>query len=109
MVLMLPRKTRQQVRSVVSTANSRMAPYYSFDDELDVNGKAYVVLDRYDGWQKLAEGIPAAYLMQQPGQPKPPQLHVDKKDWPLDLNGKPLHPWKWTHYLRRARVAGILP
>jgi hypothetical protein len=76
------------------------AAYYSFDDEIDVHGKGYVVLDRYDGWQKLAKDTPPAYLMQQLGEPKPPQPHVEEKDWPLDFNGNPVHPWKWTHYLR---------
>jgi hypothetical protein len=76
------------------------AAYYNFDDEIDVYGKAYVVLDRRGGWQKLAKGIPAEYLMQRRGEPKPPQPHVAKEDWPKNLNGEPEHPWKWTHYLR---------
>jgi hypothetical protein len=73
--------------------------YFSYGDEIDVKGKSYAVIGRKQGWQKLAEGVPPEYLMRQPGQPKPPQPFVDKKDWPLDFNKQPAHPWKWCNYL----------
>jgi hypothetical protein len=73
--------------------------YFSRSEKVSTHGQAYIVLDRRAGWQKLAEGVPPEYLMQEAGKPKPPQPHVDKEDWPPDLNGKPAHPWKWVHYL----------
>jgi hypothetical protein len=73
--------------------------YFAFAEEIDVHDQAYVVLDRRVGWQKLAKDTPPEYLMQQPGEPRPPQPHVEEKDWPLNLNGEPEHPWKLTHYL----------
>jgi hypothetical protein len=68
-------------------------------DKFETKNKSFAVLDRHQGWQKLAEGIPPEYLMRTPGQPKPQQPFVDKKDWPLDLNKQPAHPWKWTEFL----------
>jgi hypothetical protein len=79
--------------------------YYSFADQIDVDGASFAMLDRRKGWQKLAKGCSPEYLMQEHGKPKPPQPHVDEKDWPLDLNGKPAHPWKLTHYLYLLNVA----
>jgi hypothetical protein len=73
--------------------------YYAFQDKLDVAGRAYAALDKVRGWQKLEEGCPPEYLMQRPGDPRPPQPSVPEADWPLNLNGVPEHPWKWTHYL----------
>jgi hypothetical protein len=73
--------------------------YYNLAEEIDVSGRRFVVLDRLDGWQKLAEGHPPEYLMQKPGEPRPQRPHVEEKDWPLNLNGVPEHPCKWTHYL----------
>jgi hypothetical protein len=73
--------------------------YCSYSDEIDVRGRAFIVLDRLDGWQKLAKESPPEYLMQKPGEARPQQPHVDKKHWPKNLNGMPEHPWKWTHYL----------
>jgi hypothetical protein len=73
--------------------------YFSYADEIDVSGRAFGVLDRLDGWQKLAKEAPPEYLMQKPGEARPQQPHVDKKHWPKNLNGVPEHPWKWTHYL----------
>jgi hypothetical protein len=73
--------------------------YFSYGDKLDVKGKTFAVLDRVAGWQKLQKDYSPEYLMRDPGQPKPPQPHVPKEEWPLDLNGAPAHPWKWTHYL----------
>jgi hypothetical protein len=73
--------------------------YYDLAEEIDVSGRRFVVLDRLDGWQKLAEARPPEYLMQKPGEPPPPRPHVEEKDWPLNLNGVPEHPCRWTHYL----------
>jgi hypothetical protein len=73
--------------------------YESFGDKIDVEGKAYAVINRRQGWQKLQKDCPPEYLMRQTGEPKPTQPFVDKKDWPLNLNHVPEHPWKWTHYL----------
>jgi hypothetical protein len=73
--------------------------YYNFKEKMDVRGRDFVVLDRVEGWQKLEKGCAPEYLMQKLGEPKPPQPHVDEKDWPLDLNNEPKHPWKWTRFL----------
>jgi hypothetical protein len=64
-----------------------------------VKGRTFAAIDKTDGWQKLAEGVPPEYLMRKPGQPRPPRPHVDKKDWPINLNDEPEHPWKLTRYL----------
>jgi hypothetical protein len=73
--------------------------YFAYDEKADVRDRAYVVLDRRVGWQKLAKDTPPEYLMQKAGEPRPPRPHVDKKDWPPNLNNVPEHPWKLTHYL----------
>jgi hypothetical protein len=73
--------------------------YFSYSDEIDVRGRAFIVLDRINGWQKLAKETPPEYLMQKAGEARPLQPRVDKKHWPKNLNGLPEHPWKWTHYL----------
>jgi hypothetical protein len=73
--------------------------YYSFADMIDVDDRTFVVLDRREGWQFLKKDCPPEYLMRAPGEPRPPQPHVDKAAWPLNLNGQPDHPWKLTHYL----------
>src|SRR5690242_17656417 len=82
-----------------TTLNFKDAEYYAFGDKLDVRERRFVVLDRCSGWQKLAKECPPEYLIWKTGEPKPPQPHVEEKDWPLNLNGAPEHPWKWTHYL----------
>jgi hypothetical protein len=73
--------------------------YYSFTDQIDVHGASHAVLDIRQGWQKLAEGCPPEYLMREHGKPRPPQPHVDEKDWPIGLSGNPEHPWRLTWYL----------
>ena len=73
--------------------------YFAYSESFNVKGRTFAAIDKRDGWQKLAEGIPPEYLMRQPGQLRPPRPHVDEKDWPLDLNNKPAHPWKLTRYL----------
>jgi hypothetical protein len=73
--------------------------YFAFTDRLKVEGKTYAAFDKTEGWQKLQKDCPPEYLMRTPGEPRPPQPHVDQKDWSLDLNGKPQHPWKLTYYL----------
>lgn len=73
--------------------------YESFGDTIDVTNKSYAVIDRVQGWQKLERDCPPEYLVRKTGEPKPAQPHVDKEAWPLNLNGEPQHPWKWTHYL----------
>jgi hypothetical protein len=73
--------------------------YESFGEAIDVEDTSYAVIDRVQGWQKLQRDCPPEYLVRATGEPKPAQPFVDKKDWPLDLNGNPSHPWKWTHYL----------
>jgi hypothetical protein len=73
--------------------------YFAFTDKINVDGKAYAVLDKRDGWQKLAKDCPPEYLMRVPGEPRPPQPFVDKKDWPTGLDGEPEHPWRLTCYL----------
>jgi hypothetical protein len=73
--------------------------YLSFGDKLDVKNKSYACIDRVAGWQMLQRDCEPQYLMRQPGEPKPPQPQVPKENWPLDLNGQPQHPWRWTDYL----------
>lgn len=73
--------------------------YLSFKDKIDVRERRFVVLDRREGWQLLKKDCPPEYLMRTPGQPRPPQPHVEKAEWPLNFNGVPAHPWKLTHYL----------
>jgi hypothetical protein len=73
--------------------------YYAYGDKIDVKDKTYAVLDRVAGWQKLQKDFSPEYLMREVGQPKPPQPNVPKEEWPLDLNGQPTHPWRWTNYL----------
>jgi hypothetical protein len=73
--------------------------YFAFTDRIEVKDKTYAAFDKCEGWQKLAKDTPPEYLMRVPGEPRPPQPHVAKEDWPLDLNGHPAHPWKLTYYL----------
>jgi hypothetical protein len=73
--------------------------YLSFKDKLDVHERTYVVLDVREGWQFLQKDGPPEYLMRAPGGLRPIQPNVDIAAWPLDLNGKPAHPWKYTRYL----------
>src|SRR6516225_2610066 len=73
--------------------------YVAYSEPFNMKGRTFSVIDKADGWQKLAEGIPPEYLMRQAGQPRPPQPHVDEKDWPDDFDGRPEHPWKLTRYL----------
>ena len=73
--------------------------YFAFSEKIDVSGQAYVVIEQLRGWQKLQSGCSPEYLMQKKGEPKPPQPHLDEKDWPLNLNGVSEHPYKWTTYL----------
>ena len=73
--------------------------YIAYSEPFPVKGRTFAAIDKTDGWQKLAEGVPPEYLMRKPGQPRPPRPHVDEKDLLIDLNGKPSHPWKLTQYL----------
>jgi hypothetical protein len=73
--------------------------YLAFGEKIDVRDRAFVVLDRVEGWQKLAKDCPPEYLMRKMGEARPPKPHVDESDWPLNLNGEPEHPWRLTHYL----------
>jgi hypothetical protein len=73
--------------------------YLAFSDEFPTEGRTFAVIDKADGWQKLAEGIPPEYLMRQPGQVRPPRPHVDEADWPTGFDGKPSHPWVLTRFL----------
>jgi hypothetical protein len=61
--------------------------YENYGDPVDVEGKSYAVIRRTKGWQKAPDG------------PMPRQPEVAKEHWPMDLNGKPAHPWKLTHYV----------
>jgi hypothetical protein len=73
--------------------------YFAFSEKIDVRGESYVVIDQHKGWQKLERDCSPEYLMQKKGEPRPQQPHVEPEDWPLDLNDKPAHPWKWTTFL----------
>jgi hypothetical protein len=73
--------------------------YLAFSDPIDVRDRSFVVLDRFEGCQKLAKDCPPEYLMRVRGEPRPPRPHVDESDWPPNLNGTPEHPWKLTLYL----------
>jgi hypothetical protein len=73
--------------------------YFAFSDEFPTEGRTFAVIDKADGWQKLAEGTPPEYLMRKPGEVRPPRPHVDEADWPTGFDGKPQHPWVLTRYL----------
>jgi hypothetical protein len=73
--------------------------YTTFGAKFDVSGRKFIVLDRREGWQKLEKDCPPEYLMRMKGEPRPPQPVVPEKDWPLNLNKVPEHPWKLTLYL----------
>jgi hypothetical protein len=73
--------------------------YYNFANKIDVRDRRFAVLDFVAGYLKLQKNCPPEYLMQKAGEPRPPQPHVDQKDWPLNPNGVPEHPFKWTRYL----------
>ena len=73
--------------------------YIAYSEPFPVANRIFAAIDKTDGWQKLAEGVPPEYLMRKPGELRPPRPHVDEKDWPVDLNDKPVHPWKLTQYL----------
>ena len=73
--------------------------YIAYSEPFPVANRVFAAIDKTDGWQKLAEGVPPEYLMRKPGELRPPRPHVDEKDWPVDLNDKPVHPWKLTQYL----------
>jgi hypothetical protein len=73
--------------------------YLAFGEEIDVENRSFVVLDRFEGWQKLQKDTPPKYLMRTRGELRPPKPHVAESDWPINLNGQPEHPWKWTIYL----------
>jgi hypothetical protein len=79
--------------------------YVEFSDVVDVEDKTFAVLDRASGWQKLAKDCPPEFLIQRSGAPRPLQPSVPTTEWPLNLNGKPEHPWKWTRYLYLLDVA----
>jgi hypothetical protein len=82
-----------------TTIRFKDGSYYSFEDEIETEGRTFAAYDLRGGWQKLEEGVPPEYLMREPGKPKPAQPHVDEVDWPTNLNGKPENPWRWTFYL----------
>jgi hypothetical protein len=73
--------------------------YYAFSDRIYVHNRTYAVIDKLAGWQKLAKDCPAEYRMRALGEPRPAQPVVPKEDWPLNLNGVPEHPWRWTQYI----------
>jgi hypothetical protein len=73
--------------------------YFEYADHIDVAGKAYAVVNKETGWQKLEAGCPPEFLMRKPGEPKPPRPEVNEADWPKNFNGVAEHPWKWTTYL----------
>jgi hypothetical protein len=79
--------------------------FCNFTDKIDVEGRGFAVFDLVAGWQKLEKDCSPEYSTQRTGEPKPPQPHVEKADWPLNLNGQPEHPWKWTRYLYLLDVA----
>jgi hypothetical protein len=73
--------------------------YVEFGDEVDEETNKYAVRQKLQGWQKLERDCPPEYVMRKIGEPRPARPHVDEANWPLDLNGKPAHPWKLTNYL----------
>jgi hypothetical protein len=92
-----------------ASANPARGPVYKFDDgeyfagrektPLE-DGKQFVVLDRVEGRQYLRKDCAPEWLLRIPAAaPKPEQPHVDKDKWPLDMNGKPAHPWKYTYFI----------
>jgi hypothetical protein len=61
--------------------------------------KKFVVVDRAEGWQFLKKDCPAEWVMRKPGEPKPEQPFADTSTWPIGLDGKPQHPWKYTYFV----------
>jgi hypothetical protein len=90
-------RTESPIRGVDTRFKDR--DYYNFAEPINVGGREFAAFDFVSGWQKLEQGCAPAYLVQRAGEPRPAQPHVDEKDWPLDLNGKPAHPWRWTRFL----------
>jgi hypothetical protein len=72
--------------------------YVAYTEPFPVKDRTFAVINKRDGWQKLAEGVPPEYLMREPGKLRPPRPHVDEKDYPLGFDNKPAHPFKWTQY-----------
>jgi hypothetical protein len=71
--------------------------YYAYGELIDLRGRAFAVLDRAQGWQKLEHGCSPEYLVWKLNEPRLPQPHVAKEDWPPGFRGaKPEHPWKLT-------------
>jgi hypothetical protein len=79
--------------------------FFNFADKIDVRGRKFAAIDFVAGWQKLQKDCSPEYLVQKVGEPRPAQPHVGEKDWPLNLNGVPEHPWKWTRFLYLLDVA----
>ena len=53
--------------------------YYAYSDKLDVRERAFVVIDRQKGWQKLARECSPEYLMWKAGEPRPPRPLLTKR------------------------------
>jgi hypothetical protein len=73
--------------------------YVEFAEPINTTSSTFTVLDRGEAWVKLEKDCVPEYKVREPGKPRPPQPHVDKKDWVLDLNKQPAHPWKLTFFL----------
>jgi hypothetical protein len=88
-----------------TTIRFKDGDYVSFSDKIETEGRTFAAYDLRSGWQKLERDVSPEYCMRKPGEPKPSQPHVDKADWPLNLNGQPENPWRWTFYLYLLDIA----
>jgi hypothetical protein len=61
--------------------------------------KKFIVVDRAEGWQFLKKDCPAEWAMRKTGEPKPEQPIADPSTWPIGLDGKPQHPWRYTLFI----------
>ena len=62
-------------------------------------GRKFVVTDRAEGWQFLKKDCQPEWVMRTPSEPKPERPFATEDTWPIGLNDKPEHPWKYTLFI----------
>jgi hypothetical protein len=61
--------------------------------------RKFVVIARAEGWQLLKKECQPEWVMRKDGEPKPEQPFVEEETWPIGLDGKPQHPWRYTLFV----------